>query len=458
MFTLREPGAEPYAAAREICAVQRVDFQLGKPPAVVLAGGTEQGGADLDVVVRCSHERSCPHARHIRDVVTAGQFELVVVDHRAGAQFPVGREVELSLLVLVAHVGKEEAGRVYGLVELREEKGVSAQLARAVPLRAPAVQAALVPARAKPELALAATVLVPVQAQLEHVVTLRIACRVQAQHVPLLLPDHVVIHAGELVEPVDVGDVALDAVTVEAFAKGLGDHVAEQLVGHSGVRFDAHLHDLGEYQARTLCEALGLAGIRKRGELRGERARRGIADGNRGLGLVEAGRRDAGGVEGRAHQHISRAHQFQLLLRVAAGHDVGELVNQREHVVEFFARRERRADVHHHETVNAHRLRHGDGDVHGDAAVHQQSPVDVHRCEDAGYGHARAHGERQIALRQHHGFARDDVGRDRAIGNGQLVEIADARSVRYQIVQHEVQVLPLYGAHRELQDAVLEAE
>ena len=80
----------------------------------------------------------------------------------------------------------------------------------------------------------------------------------------LVLARHVVIHARELVQTVDLGDVTLHLLAVEFLAERLLDHVAQQRRRYRRIAVDADLVDARQSQAR----ALGRVRRLRRGECR----------------------------------------------------------------------------------------------------------------------------------------------------------------------------------------------
>jgi len=104
---------------------------------------------------------------------------------------------------------------------------------------------------------------------------------------------------------------------------------------------------------------------------------------------------------------------------------------------------EPRADIDDDDDIRAHLPRDIDGQVVGDAAVHQQSAVDFDRREEGGNRHAGAERADQFSLVQNDGLAGFNVGGDGPEGNVEFVEIGGVFRVQQKRFQDQIQILPL---------------
>ncbi|HEY5324824.1 MAG TPA: hypothetical protein VIK58_18505, partial [Caldimonas sp.] len=107
-------------------------------------------------------------------------------------------------------------------------------------------------------------------------------------------------------------------------------------------------------------------------------------------------------------------------------------------------------------TISAPIARDVDRQVVCQPAVDKQLAADLRRRDRARHRHAGAHDRRQLALAEDDRLAGDQVGRDRAIGNRQLVEIEVAGSGR-ESAQHGFEADPRDGALLQRDSAPVEA-
>lgn len=127
--------------------------------------------------------------------------------------------------------------------------------------------------------------------------------------------------------------------------------------------------------------------------------------------------------------------KLAVLLVVTPDHDVLELANelgQRLQLVHIVDHAPRHLDAD--DDVSPHLTADVGGEVVDKPAIDKALPVDGDGGEDAWDGHAGTDGLRKLALTDHHGIARGDVGGHAGEGDGQLVEvdgvlIADAKAV-----------------------------
>jgi hypothetical protein len=113
-------------------------------------------------------------------------------------------------------------------------------------------------------------------------------------------------------------------------------------------------------------------------------------------------------------------------LDVLRGEDVDHLAGDAEDRVQRLRLEQRSPEVDRDHDVGAHRAGHVDGQVVGEPAVDEQAILQAQRLDDAGDRHAGAHCGGQLALAQYDRLAADEVGRDRAEGNRQIVEALKA--------------------------------
>ena len=123
---------------------------------------------------------------------------------------------------------------------------------------------------------------------------------------------------------------------------------------------------------------------------------------------------------------------------VLLGQDVDHLRRHAEDVVDRFARRQRRADVDGDDDICTHRAGDVDREVVRQAAVDEQQLADLGRRDRARHRHAGAHRRWQLALPEDDRLAGDEIGRDRAIGNRQLVEV-EVPGPQRQPAQHDLE-------------------
>ena len=90
--------------------------------------------------------------------------------------------------------------------------------------------------------------------------------------------------------------------------------------------------------------------------------------------------------------------------------------------------------------VGAHRAHDVHGQVVDESAVTQDAPLELHRSKHSRHRHAGAHRLIEAAALEYDFLARHHVGRDRAIGDGKLVEALHVVDVARQLVQKELEV------------------
>ena len=154
-------------------------------------------------------------------------------------------------------------------------------------------------------------------------------------------------------------------------------------------------------------------------------------------------------AEVRNDQHILRRQQRLLPLGVVHDHDAAQLTGDRHEVGQFGARIERRSNIDRDEDVGTHALHHVHRQVVDDAAVHQQVTLEIDRREQARNRHAGAHRGGEVALRNDHRLAGDDVGRNRAERNRQLVEVLRLNAIARGRLQEKLDLLAADRAARQ---------
>lgn len=155
--------------------------------------------------------------------------------------------------------------------------------------------------------------------------------------------------------------------------------------------------------------------------------------------LAKAADREPGGGfaardDGRAFRKVGCGKTleigFELRERgadVLLHQDAHHLHGHPEQRLQRIASQQLRAQIDRDHPLRAHRPHHIDRQVANQPAIEQQATVDLLRRDHAGNRHAGAHRLPQLAVVEHHHLAGLDVGRDRAIGNGQVVEFSAGR-------------------------------
>lgn len=189
------------------------------------------------------------------------------------------------------------------------------------------------------------------------------------------------------------------------------------------------------------------------GQAHVEGASRAVAGVDHVLGAAEVGH--AIGGERWLDQHILGVQVLELFFGVAPCHQRDGLVEHVHHRRQLLARAQWGADVDDDGDIHAHLPRHVQRDVIGHAAVHQQPTVQLHRGEYRRDRHAGTDHLGQVALAEHHLLAGGDIGRHRAEGNRQLVEISRVAAVGEHAFQQQRQVLALDHAQWQAQATVV---
>ena len=100
-------------------------------------------------------------------------------------------------------------------------------------------------------------------------------------------------------------------------------------------------------------------------------------------------------------------------------------------------------DVGNDQDIGIHRPRDVDGQVLGEAPVHQQTPLVIDRREHPGCRYACPHGDGQVALVQQDGASRLQIGGHRPERRRETIEIGAVAERQRQLAQGLLQFLAL---------------
>ena len=159
----------------------------------------------------------------------------------------------------------------------------------------------------------------------------------------------------------------------------------------------------------------------------------------------------------RHEQHVVRRELRALLDRAGAREHVRELRRDIEHRAQRLARQQPGRDVHGNDGVRAHVARHVHGQVHRDAAVDEQPPVDLDGRKRRWDRHAGPDRAGEAAFAEHDGLARHDVAGDGAERDRELIEALHLRGPQRLARDDHVDDLTLHEADRQLELAVVQA-
>ena len=199
-------------------------------------------------------------------------------------------------------------------------------------------------------------------------------------------------------------------------------------------------------------------GVRRHGvagELVSHRARGGFTDRDGRRQMVEVRRGKIPQL--RKDQDVGGPQTRQRSLHVLLRQDVDHLRGDAQDGIELVGTQQRGSQVDGDHHVRTHCARHVNGQVVRQAAIHQQPPLQAHRLDDAGHGHARPHRRRQLALAQDHRLARREIRRHGAKGDRQVVETVKAACLA-ESPQHAFQLNAGHQALRQQQAIGAEAQ
>ncbi len=114
---------------------------------------------------------------------------------------------------------------------------------------------------------------------------------------------------------------------------------------------------------------------------------------------------------------------FYLFEFIGDDHDVDRAIDQRQRVAQIIRRERRHLVPDRNHNVGTKFTGNVDRHVLGQPTIGKHLVADNHRREGTWRRHAGSHGNRQVAVVQHHGLGRDQVGRDGAKGNRQVIEV-----------------------------------
>ncbi len=191
-------------------------------------------------------------------------------------------------------------------------------------------------------------------------------------------------------------------------------------------------------------------------QARQRRVRGGGARGDRVARVLEVGEAERAQL-GR-EQHVVGRELLALGRDVLADQDADHLLHHVGGRRERVERAQRRADVDGDHDVRAHLPRGVDGQVADEPAVHERAAVDLGGREQPRHRHARANRERQRAVVEHDHLPGLQIGRDRAIGERQLIERLVGGHARRPVGQQRLQPVALHEADRRLHAVRTEAE
>ncbi len=274
-----------------------------------------------------------------------------------------------------------------------------------------------------------------------------------------LLHDRVVQRL-EIAQTVELGDVRPDRIQIQRFADQRLHLGQNGLLVTPRLRVDANESD--HRQTRLPGRAPRHVGL-VRPVIHSQRREPRLDTASRGLALRDHARRDReirrrGGAQRRLDQNVPGCQGRLLPIRVFAHQDGQHLIRDGQGRIEFVARQQRKAHIRHDENVRLHRPRHVDRQVFGQTAVDQQSSAIIDRCEDAGGGDARPHGDRQVSALHQNRRAGFQIRRHCAKGCRKLIEIGGVAERQSELPQRLLQFLALNEALGQEDVIVLETQ